>query len=198
VTQEEPSLAPGAALHDPELRQLVQRMRGSGRSGERETGRCLEGLLGQYPWQEYGYKAGRWERTDSAVGLFGLWRWSRTYQVFQVIDPRGGSPLAELRDPDGAALAPPEGSVWIAGDPRVAAAYSPAGDGKRTVRLAVSPFVPQAEAMEFAATARPGDRPPFALVRYEERFPYGGSTWLTDCPGKPTRSQGYSWNSTSY
>ncbi|MHA6760260.1 hypothetical protein [Streptacidiphilus sp. PAMC 29251] len=161
-------------------------------------GRCLAHLVREFPWQEFGYKAGRWERADSPLGLFNHRRWGRNREVLQLIDPRGGRPVGELRDAGGVRLPEPAGTVWIAGDPRTVAGYSPVGDGVRVLRLAVSPFVPRREALEFAATMRPGDRPPFPLVPYEERQPHGGPTWLADRPGKPTRGDGYTWNATGY
>jgi hypothetical protein len=161
-------------------------------------GRCLAHLLQEFPWQEYGYKLGRWERADTVFNLFNHRRWARNREVMQLVDPRGGGPVSELRDAAGVRLPEPAGTVWIAGDPRTVAAYSPVGDGVREVRLAVSPFVPQREALEFAAAMRPGDRPPFTLLPYEDRQPHGGSTWLADRPDKPSRRDGYTWKASDF
>jgi hypothetical protein len=152
-------------------------------------------ILGRYPWREYRYRYGRWQRTQRIVDLgFPSFKWARTYDTFQLLDPVSGRPVAELV-PRQRNLEPPGGVLWFAGDPGVAGVYAspspspggaPPGDGAG-LGLALSAFAGEREAFAEAMQLDPhrasplgGQRHQGQLLADDERRP-----WLADQPGRP-------------
>lgn len=162
-------ILPGAALNDPALRERIeQKIRKKG-YGERSRE-----LLARHPWREFGYKRGKWARTN---GMLDQWwdykSWQRDYSHVQLLDPASGVALAVLLSPGFVKRSAVQGRIWVAGDPCGAAVLTPVGDGVKQVEL---------------TAALPSPTP------YREEFPHGGSLWLADCPRKPRRSRGFVWD----
>lgn len=186
-------IAPGAALNAPELQRVIQDRldRVENRKGlfawwnneARAEALRVRNLLAHYPWHEYAYKYGRWERTDRFLSYFySVMKWAKSYDTFQLIEPASGRPIAEMYAPS-IRLKKYSGRLWFAGDPRIAGVYTPVGDGTQDLWFASSRFVDVTAARTAALTLRPGELPPIDLVPYHDRaeqYP-----WVADHPNKP-------------
>lgn len=194
-----PAILPGSALTVDKLRERLEGQLTSWRRPLREEAENLLCLLALYPWQQYDYKLGRWERVVRLNTTFGNeTRWGRAYDTMQVLMPSTGpgQAVGELQAELNIELPAPRGSVLIAGNPSIAAAYSPVGDGSRSVHLVFSPFLPKEEALNWiAALGSTGAAPEPLPSTYSETFPYSRSTWLVDRRRRPKRSDGYTWTS---
>ena len=96
-----------------------------------------------FPWQEYGYKYGRWQRVRALFDLGSeRYKWSRTYDTFQLVDRASGQAVGEFLAA-GAKLAKYEGTVWFAGDPEIAGVCSPTPDEAAPNWLVFSAFADQ-------------------------------------------------------
>ncbi|HWE92301.1 MAG TPA: hypothetical protein VG317_22740 [Pseudonocardiaceae bacterium] len=191
-------IAPGAALTDPRLQQAVaQRV---GRRMGREDALRIQNILAHYPWREYGYKYGRWQRVDTLLNTG--YKWGQVFESFVLVDTTSGQEIGELTA-EGLSLfklAKFSGKLWFAGEPTVAGVYSPAGDGVQDLRFVRSPFIEQKAVKEQALAMRPGHNPPLpqatpgatAKLTPEETqkrwaAPYTRGPWIVDHPDKPPK-----------
>ena len=191
-------IAPGAALNDPALRERLDPDRKHGLFGLLPAQHAVvRALVARYPWQEYGYKAGRWSRQEGELferfADYQVWR--RSDYPIQLLDPASGSPVGELQSRGSAEIPTPRGRLWLAGDPRLIAVCTPAGDGKKILEVAVSSSALDIDLLKAVGDLRPGEMlpEPSTPFHYQETFPYGRSTWLADCPRKPRRRDGFHW-----
>ena len=194
-------IAPGAALNEPELRARLDPGRKPGRLGSMPAHHTVaRALLARYPWQEYAYKAGQWNRQE---GLLSDWyegggAWGRDEYAIQLLHPTTGSPVGELHSKVSADIPTPRGRLWLAGDPRLIAVCTPAGDGRKVLQVAVSTSALGIDLLKVVDDLRPGEmlpEPPTPF-HYQESFPYGRSTWFADQPRKPRRGDGFHWGGT--
>jgi len=157
-------------------------------------------ILRHFPWREFLYKRGRWERTATPPQKFWKWfsddthEWTREYRNIQVIDPDSGQAISELYVGNFAKLERPRGRVWIAGDPRTVAVWMSPKDGIDDFGLGSARFLDDKAEAEYGLAMRPGVEPPFPVPPYDWDLRYGGSLWLADRPTKPTREDGYDWD----
>lgn len=145
----------------------------------------VRNVLAAFSWQEYGYKYGRWRRVEPLFDLgFPRYKWSKTYDTFQLIDRASGRSVGELLAA-GTKLAKYGGSVWFAGDPAIAGVCSPTPDDAGPNWLVISAFVDQRAAIEQLDQLRPGvamwlpPGPVGCLAESPE------AQWVADHPDKP-------------
>jgi hypothetical protein len=155
----------------------------------------VELLLSRYPWQEYGYRFGRWQReTDNELVGFPLNHWVEA-KILQLLDLRSGLPVAELHQRSGVGewlRFEPAGRVWVCGSPNSIAALIPVGGDPRRIGLGSPRHARSHHPWILARQLVHGQEKP-APGPYQEQQPYGRSTWLVDCPQKPTKQSGFTW-----
>jgi hypothetical protein len=153
----------------------------------------IQHILAQFPWREYPYRYGRWQRAQRIVDLgFPSFKWSRTYDTFQLLDPASGRPIAELTA-DNATLPAPSGTLRFAGDPRVAGVYTPTTGGTppaHDLRLALSAFADRATALDEALRITPGRGAAIGSQRFNDQLLADDDRrpWIAEQPGKPKHS----------
>lgn len=205
---------PGAALNDPDTRRFVEDNIFNKKFGMSE--RFLEfpdlpynkegivNILANYPWQEYGYKKGRWAR----LMVDDLWlpmirTWGKIHHSLLLTHPGTGQEIAEVSG----ILIPgtaPSGRLLFAGDPQYAGVASAVADGSRrvcimgSVRLISKPQVDRSDdtakgasrgiairARDLTKIMVPGQRPPAELFEPPEQYLQRLGPWLADHPDKP-------------
>jgi hypothetical protein len=145
----------------------------------------VRNVLLTFPWQEYGYKYGRWQRVRALFDLgMERYKWSRTYDTFQLVDRASGRAVGEFVA-SGAKLAKYQGTVWFAGDPAIAGVCSPTPDEAGPNWLVFSAFADQRAATEQLDQLRPG------VAMWLPAGPAGrladspDAPWVADHPDKP-------------
>jgi hypothetical protein len=144
-------------------------------------------ILSVYPWQEYPYRYGRWQRTQRIIDLgFPSFKWARTYDTFQLLDPTTGRPVAELTATD-FTLPAPAGTLRFAGDPHTAGVYTPPGGTTADLRLALSAFADQDTAFAEALHIRPGSTATHGSERFNQQLLADDDRrpWIADQPTPP-------------
>jgi hypothetical protein len=201
-------IRPGAALSDPETYRHVESSvlnvtydvvtRRSWIPDRAYNKDGIVNVLANFPWQEYGYKFGRWQRVPviQELPIFQSWRsWEKKYHALMITDPATGREIAELTGIVKAVQAP-TGRLLFAGDPHYAGVISTIIDDKRhmsivgSTRLVGNP----AHSPEIAKRARDltktivPSHPP--QVRLHDPTPdylkYLGP-WIADHPDKPSK-----------
>jgi hypothetical protein len=206
---------PGSALgEDAHLRgALTERIRrleaaaaGGGQKQERALRYCRDiwTVLAVYPWWTFSYRHGYWttaERNDwpyllknlASFTVYEAHRWVRGDLLFQLLDPRTGGHVAEIRARPEGVLTEPGGRLRFAGDPRTVGVYWPDGGGidavslARHVRRREKTLTAAVEALRQGAAQLP---PPLGPV------PRSTVVWLADSPGQPTGKAPKSYLST--
>ncbi len=191
-------IAPGAALNDPVLRARMDAHRSAVFQGLAARYEVARRLLARYPWQEYAYKAGQWDRRPGLLfeRFLDYDTWQHDRDAIQLLDPRSGTPVGELRSHIDLWRFPrKQGRILVAGDPRLIVAYSPAGDGHRRISYAQAVGTETTDVMKIVEDLAPGEMLPRlpGSDQYREQLPYGRPTWYLDCPRRPRRSQGFHW-----
>lgn len=145
-------------------------------------------VLACYPWQEYGYKYGRWQRVRTLIEMgFGRYKWAKTYDTFQLVERATGRAVGEFLAA-GVKLAKYGGTVWFAGDPAIAGVCSPTADEAGPNWLAISAFADQRAAAEQLDQLRPGGAmwlPPDPTGRLADS---SAEPWVVDHPAKPAKT----------
>jgi hypothetical protein len=200
-------IRPGAALSDPETRQFVEEhiLNASYDFSDRyrkipELAYNKDGLinvLANFPWQEYGYKKGRWQREPLSweVDFLPFRVWEKVYRGFLLSNPATGQEISEVRGAV-SSVVPPSGRLPFAGNPQYAGVMNTVVDGERriyvvgSIRLARDPESATEiarRASELVQTMVP-ERPPQAQLfdlppKYLERL----GPWQADHPDKTSR-----------
>lgn len=147
----------------------------------------VRNVLASFPWQEYSYKYGRWQRVGALLDLWWeRYKWSKTYDTFQLVDRASGRVVGEFLAA-GTKLAKYGGTVWFAGDPAIAGVCSPTPDVAEPNWLVISAFADQKTATEQLDQLRPGAAmwlPPGPVGRLAES---PDAPWVADHPAKPAR-----------
>lgn len=83
-------ILPGAALNEPRLQQAIaQRV---GRRIGRSNALRMQNILGHYPWREYGYKYGRWQKVGTFFNqITDGYKWGHVFQEFALVDLATGA-----------------------------------------------------------------------------------------------------------
>ncbi|WP_042431411.1 hypothetical protein [Streptacidiphilus anmyonensis] len=186
-------------LHDPTVQAAIAAEKAQSRQPfdalPEGPARAVELLLTHCPWQEYGYRYGRWQRqTEEELVWFPVNRWVRT-KVMQLVDLHSGAPVAEVYPYSGIGGPPqfePAGRVWVCGSPNSVAALIPVGADQREIALARARHTMFNDEWLLARTLVHGQEKP-APRPYQERRLYQKSTWVADCPQKPTKQDGFEW-----
>ncbi len=157
-------------------------------SNKQQRQRCVDNVLAHYPWRKYRYKYGHWSREQRLWDLLDLfeYKWEKSYEAFQLVDPVSGTPLGVLW-PLGLKLAKPGGTLWFAGDPRVAGACRVTDSPDAKVFYTRSRFITQEEGLARASVMRPGDPPGPEAIRHDERLAQDKTPWIADIPNRPHR-----------
>lgn len=190
-------IAPGAALNDSELRRNLQ-VRFSELAGDsrksmlayispRDSLERIWHFLAYFPWREYEYKFGRWQRVARwwwDTHEFFAKKWVQTFDGFQLLDPQTGQEFAEMAPPQ-PELFQQSGRLWFAGDPMAGGVFSPAGDGRREVHFVWKRGIWLGEARTI--TEQVGLKSSARGISEPGRGrPVGWAPWLVDQPIMPT------------
>ncbi|GDY31990.1 hypothetical protein [Gandjariella thermophila] len=198
-------IRPGAALNDPETRRFVEDniinakynwiMRHSYIPDRAYNKEGIVNILANYPWQEYGYKYGRWQRElfFDELPFIPLRTWEKKYQTLLLIDPRDGSPVEEVNGM-AKSVEPPSGRLLFAGDPHLAGVISTMRDGKRNISIVGSTRLGNPEGdQQIGARARdltkvmvPEHAPQVQLFNPPKEYVKYLGPWLADHPEKPS------------
>lgn len=156
-------------------------------------------ILANYPWQEFHYKFGRWQKQSLGYEvdfLPFLRSWEITYLPLQLLDPRTGAEVSQVTGPYKVQAQSPAGNLHFAGDPHFAGVLSVMGDNGRfmsivgSLRLADHPddhVNVGHQARDLAKTMTP-ERPPQATLKdIPKRYLKTLGPWVADHPGKPPR-----------
>lgn len=146
----------------------------------------VRNVIATFPWQEYDYKYGRWQRVRALLELGERYKWSKTYDTFQLVDRVSGRAVGEFLAAR-VKLAKYGGTVWFAGDPAVAGVCSPTPDDAAPNWLVISAFADQRAAAEQLDQLRPGVAmwlPPGPADRLADS---PDMLWVADHPDKPGR-----------
>lgn len=158
-------------------------------------------ILANYPWQEYGYKAGRWRRENffehTFLEFFGLkYRtWEKKHDTVLLTDPRDGQPVSEVIGMALSGVAPPAGRLLFAGDPHYAGIINTVRDGKRHLAIVGStglghPTNDQAigaAARDLTKVMVPGRQPQAKFYDPPPDYLARLGPWLADHPGTPPK-----------
>jgi hypothetical protein len=200
-------IRPGAALADPETRRFVEAhvlnaqhnvvVRHSYLADRAYNKEGIVNVLANYPWREFGYKYGRWQRVLVVEELGGLipWRsWERKSTTLLLTDPRTGQEVAEV---EGLAtrVQAPAGRLLFAGDPAYAGVVSAVRDGERSIFIVGNIRLGHPEGVQgIAEKARdltkamvPGRPPPAQLHPLPESSLRHLGPWVADHPEKPAK-----------
>lgn len=155
---------------------------------EKQYQPCLANILAHYPWRQYRYKYGHWRREQRLWDLLDLfeYKWGKLYEAFQLVDPVSGRPLGVLWPLD-IKLPKPAGTVWFAGDPRVAGVCRLTDSPDAKVHYTPSRLVTKEEELARASVMRPGDPPGPEAIRHDERLAQDKTPWIADIPNRPHR-----------
>lgn len=191
-------IAPGAALAEPELRRSLQarfdELGGDSRRSvlaaisPRDRVERLWHFLAYFPWREYDYKFGRWQRVARwwwDTHEFFAKKWVQTFDGFQLLDPQTGQQFGEMAPPQ-PELLQQSGKLWFAGDPMIGGVFSPAGDGRRELHFVWVRTI-QLGAARKLNTLVSFSSAPRGLSEASRGLPVGGAPWLVDHPTKPTK-----------
>ncbi|GDY34065.1 hypothetical protein GTS_56980 [Gandjariella thermophila] len=200
-------IRPGAALSDPKTRQFVEEniINATYDFSDRyrkipELAYNREGIvnvLANFPWQEYGYKKGRWQREPISweIDFLPFRVWEKVYRGFLLTDIATGEEISEVRGAVSSVM-PPSGRLLFAGDPKYAGVINTMPDGERriyivgSIRLARNPEsvteIAQ-RASELTKTMVPERPPQVQLFDLPAKYLKRLGPWLADHPGKPSR-----------
>jgi hypothetical protein len=197
-------IRPGAALADPETRTFVEEhilnakfdlvTRHSWIPDRVYNKEGIVNILANYPWQEYGYKYGRWRRELVAADLpFIPWRtWEENYTFAALTDPVRGAEISEVT-----AIAYSfekyQGRLLFAGEPHYAGVISTMQGGTRhisivgSIRLGGGKSDISGKARDLTKIMRPGVQPQAALYTPWEEYRTHFGPWIADHPEKPAK-----------
>lgn len=207
-------IRPGAALDDPETHRFVEEHIVNGSFGRSErfldfpelpyNKEAIVNILANYPWQEYGYKKGRWARVSfDEVWLPMLRTWEKVHHTLLLTHPGTGQEISEVSG----LIIPgtsPSGRLRFAGDPHYAGVADVVTDGERrvcvmgSIRLIQEPQVDRmagtakgtrrslaTRARDLAKVMVPGRQPQAQLYEPPEKYLKLLGPWLADHPDKP-------------
>jgi hypothetical protein len=199
-------IRPGAALADPGTRAYVEEhilnaqfnvvTRHSWIPDRVYNKEGIVNVLANYPWQEYGYKYGRWRREQVISELpFIPWRaWAENTAFITLTDPVRGTEIAEMTALN-FDLERYTGKLLFAGDLRYAGVISAIVNGKRHIsimgstQLGGADIIISERARDLTKVMRPDYLPPVQLytpwVEYRTHF----GPWVADHPEKPGRKE---------
>jgi hypothetical protein len=199
-------IRPGAALNDPETRRFIEDnilnakynvvLRNSYIPDRAFNKEGIVNVLVNYPWQEYGYKYGRWKREIffTELPFIPFRTWEKKHESVLLTSLRDGSPVAEVT---GMArrVSSPSGQLLFAGDPHYAGVISTVVDGERhisivgSVRLGNPEFdqVISARARDLTKVMVPGHTPQVQLFNAPTEYLKHIGPWLADHPQKPPK-----------
>jgi hypothetical protein len=154
-------------------------------------------ILANYPWQQYGYKYGRWQRVLMVEELGGLipWRsWEQKHNSLMLTDPITGQEIAEINGMAKEAR-PPAGLLLFAGDPAYAGVISTTRDGKRNISIVGNVRLghPESEqgiaekARDLTKAMVPGRRPEVRLYDAPQGYVKHLGPWIAEHPNKPPK-----------
>lgn len=147
----------------------------------------VRNVLACYPWQEYDYKYGRWQRVRALFDLgVPRFRWKKTYDTFQLAERGTGRVVGEFVAAD-VKLAKDSGTVWFAGDPAIAGVCSPAPDDAVPTWLVVSAFADRRAATEQVDQLRPGGALWLPVAPTGRLTESSNAPWVADHPHKPAK-----------
>lgn len=205
-------IRPGAALNDPETYRYVEdeilnkkynaldrRVRVPELVYNKDS---FLHVLANFPWQEYGYKYGRWQREGFFEGTnldfipLKWMTWERHDGTVLLTHPANGQPVAEVIG-QYLRITGPAGRLLFAGDPNYAGILNVVTGGRRHLSLVgslmLAPWVngrpgPTAEQANAAAQALvPGQRPPVRLFDPDPEWTARLGPWFADHPKRPPR-----------
>jgi hypothetical protein len=198
-------IRPGAVLNDPETRRFVEEnilnakyswiMQHSYIPDRAYNKDGIVNILANYPWREYGYKCGRWQRELLTQLPFIPWRaWEKKHQTLMLTDQTTGREIAEL---NGMAIRAksPSGGLLFAGDPHYAGVLSTVRDGERHISIVGSVRLGHpADDQTIGARARdltkimvPGHPPQVRLYDPSQEYLKYLGPWIADHPDKPSK-----------
>jgi hypothetical protein len=167
----------------------------------------MQNILAHYPWREYGYKYGRWQKVGTLLSdITAGETWGKVFNAFVLVDLVSGQEVGEMTAAgvDGFPLVKYSGSLWFAGEPAVAGVYTPAGDGVRNLKFVRSPYLHLPSVNDHALVMRPGFNPelPRSVPGLNPRLKYDPNNkyrddsyakqkgpWVVDHPEKPPKSE---------
>lgn len=204
-------IRPGAALNDPETYRYVEDeilnaeynvvLRHSYVPDRVYNKEGFVNILANYPWQEYGYKCGRWRRENMVEGsileFVGIkfMTWEKKYNTVLLTDPRDGRPISEVTGMALGGVEPPAGRLLFAGDPHYAGILSARRDGKPEMAIVGSTRLgPPDYKQNIAAAARdltktmvPGRQPQATFYDPAPKYVARLGPWLADHPDTPPK-----------
>jgi hypothetical protein len=204
---------PGAALNDTDTRRFVEDNIINATYGMTDrtlkrpdfaySKEAIVNILANYPWQEYGYKKGRWARIKFDENWIPIRTWQKSYRTLLLTDPATGREIAEV----GGDVCPgeePSGRLLFAGDPHYAGVLNTVVAGQRrmcivgSLHLIKEPQVGDLEdlakgasrgitirARDLAKNMVPGQRPQAQLYDHPEKYRSLLGPWVADHPDKP-------------
>jgi hypothetical protein len=204
------TIRPGAALTDAETYRFVEEhilnaeydfvLRHSYIPDRAYNKEGIVNILANYPWQEYGYKYGRWQRVLVVEELGGLIPW-RSWEhernsPLMLTDPRTGREIAEFQGMVMKAEQP-AGTLLFAGDPAFAGVIRTTRDGQHTISIVGNTRLGHpGYDLEIAKKARdltqimvPGHPPAVRFLNPPQDYVKHLGPWLADHPDKPRKSR---------
>ncbi|HVW41304.1 MAG TPA: hypothetical protein VHC18_08135 [Amycolatopsis sp.] len=205
-------IRPGAALNDPETYRYVEDeiLNKQYNALDRRVGTpelvynkdSFLNVLANYPWQEYGYKYGRWQREGVFEGTnldfipLKWMSWERRYFTVLLTHPANGQPVAEVAGA-GLRIDGPAGKLLFAGDPHYAGILNVVTHGRRHMSVVGSPRLAPSEkdrhgpiagpANKVAQGLVPGRRPQVRLFEPDPAWASRLGPWIADQPKRPPK-----------
>jgi hypothetical protein len=197
-------IRPGAALNDPDTYRFVEEnilnakydlvTRNSYIPDRAYNKEGIVNILANYPWQEYGYKSGRWRRVQVFDLIIPFREWQQVYEIVLLTHPTTGQDVAEVNGII-RKVQPPSGRLLFAGDPHYAGVISTMVKGERHIHLVGSTRLSYpTNSLEIAEKARdltktmvPGHAPQAQLFNPPADYVNNLGPWLVDHPQKPPK-----------
>jgi hypothetical protein len=197
-------IRPGAALNDPETYRFVEEnilnakydlvTRNSWIPDRAYNKEGIVNILANYPWQEYGYKSGQWQRVQVFDLIIPFREWQQVYETVLLTHPTTGQDVAEINGII-RKVQPPSGRLLFAGDPHYAGVISSVDKSERHIYLVGSTRLSYpTNSLKIAEKARdltkimvPGHAPQVQLFDPPADYVNHLGPWVADHPQKPPK-----------